>query len=353
MKQSEYNTQSVHGTDGTTAGRQGSPTDAPAGTVAANTVAADVFAANTFASDDAAADTIAADALASDIPVADSVFVDTPAVRDTLSTADAIPVLKYTDAADMFGRRSTAVIQPASVPNVYGSKIGFASSAGNAVAGDPLFQSLLLAAFVVCIAVATTYKREIASLTGKMFGGRLSDDYATGRRHDIIPKQFLDTTLVFGIFVIALVVVRYIDACLPERLQAIGGHIVPLSVLRVLGVTVLCIAYQYAALKIIGRISRETEFIDELLYVKRACFAVSTTVATPVFILAALSVGRSAEVWFLTLAGICTVLALLFTKETLALFLVKKIPFLHWILYLCTVEAFPLTLICASIARCQ
>lgn len=294
------------------------------------------------------------DAAATDVDEANAAS-DAPAT-DTLAAADTVPTSRYADAAEIFGDASTVVAEPAVAVVSYGGRSDsgiFARSIDNTVAGDPIFQSLLLATLIVCIAVSTRYKREIASLTGKMFGGRLSDDYAEGRRHEIIPKQFMDTSILFGIFVISLIVVRYVDAWLPERVQAIGGDIVPFSVLRVLGVMALCIAYQYTVLKIIGFVSRETEFVDALVHIKRAAFAVSTVILAPVFVLAALSVGRSAEVWMLALAVICAVLVLLFVKETLVLFIGKKVPFLHWILYLCTVEAFPLTLVCASIARCQ
>ena len=43
--------------------------------------------------------------------------------------------------------------------------------------------------------------------------------------------------------------------------------------------------------------------------------------------------------------------AFLYLKESLNLFISKKISILHWFLYLCTVEIFPVSLLWLSLVR--
>jgi hypothetical protein len=56
-------------------------------------------------------------------------------------------------------------------------------------------------------------------------------------------------------------------------------------------------------------------------------------------------------VWRWLLAADIALVCALFLIRSLRLFLRKKIPILHWILYLCAVELFPLSLVWLSIAR--
>ena len=50
-------------------------------------------------------------------------------------------------------------------------------------------------------------------------------------------------------------------------------------------------------------------------------------------------------VWFCIIAVELAAAAVLYLKETLNLFLSKKVSILHWFLYLCTVEVFPVSLL--------
>lgn len=266
-----------------------------------------------------------------------------PLPQAAVPSADSICEFgcRHIDAVEMFGAGSVAVEQTAAELPMCG------------IAADPVFQLLAVAAFSAYIILVTNYKRLTLSLAGQMFGGRLSDVFIAGRRHGTVPKPFINSAIALGLFVSTLIVVRYASEWQPERWRPSAEWLVPVTMLRVAALLAFVAAYRYCALKIIGRVSRETEFIDTLASVKKTCFAVAAVVVTPVFLLAALPSGGGTDVWGYLLAAECAVLALLFLKETFALFMGKKIPFLHWILYLCTVEAFPLTLVCASIARCK
>ena len=57
------------------------------------------------------------------------------------------------------------------------------------------------------------------------------------------------------------------------------------------------------------------------------------------------------DVWFCIIVIELLATVFLYLRETLNLFLSKKISILHWILYLCTVEIFPISLIGLLAAR--
>jgi hypothetical protein len=66
------------------------------------------------------------------------------------------------------------------------------------------------------------------------------------------------------------------------------------------------------------------------------------------FLLASADTGHILSFGILILGG---ALLLLYLKESLMLFLSKKISILHWFLYLCAVEIFPVSFVWLSLTR--
>ena len=76
-----------------------------------------------------------------------------------------------------------------------------------------------------------------------------------------------------------------------------------------------------------------------------------TGVALSALLLFALCPRGTGDVWFCIIVIELLATVFLYLRETLNLFLSKKISILHWILYLCTVEIFPISLIGLLAAR--
>ena len=86
-------------------------------------------------------------------------------------------------------------------------------------------------------------------------------------------------------------------------------------------------------------------FTAQIVLLKRTYFALAVIVSSPALLLFALCPPGRGGVWFTVIVAELTVTALLYFRETLNLFLSKKVSILHWFLYLCTVEIFPISLL--------
>jgi hypothetical protein len=102
---------------------------------------------------------------------------------------------------------------------------------------------------------------------------------------------------------------------------------------------------------LVGKVTRGEEAVGAIMYMKRMSFALASIAMSPIFLFGVLSSEKLTESWNIVLFVECLILVFMYIKETLVFFVDKKIPIFHWILYLCTVEAFPLSLIWALTVR--
>ena len=110
-------------------------------------------------------------------------------------------------------------------------------------------------------------------------------------------------------------------------------------------------AYQTIAVRLAGALTLSQPFIAQLMLLKRTCFALGMILISPPLLLFALCPQGTGGVWFCIIAVELAAAAVLYLKETLNLFLSKKVSILHWFLYLCTVEVFPVSLLWLLVAR--
>ena len=73
--------------------------------------------------------------------------------------------------------------------------------------------------------------------------------------------------------------------------------------------------------------------------------AFMTLIATPFLALWLLAPAGEGKIWFWVIIIELVVSLILYLQETLSLFISKKISILHWFLYLCGVEIFPISLL--------
>ena len=80
-------------------------------------------------------------------------------------------------------------------------------------------------------------------------------------------------------------------------------------------------------------------------------FVLATVMVAPIMLVAQMSMGDGHNVWQ-NLGFVATIMALvMFARESIGFFISKKVSILHWILYLCTVEILPLTLLWQGVVR--
>ena len=92
-------------------------------------------------------------------------------------------------------------------------------------------------------------------------------------------------------------------------------------------------------------------FVINLWHMKLLYFSLSVVIISPMVILTLLTDGLVAKIALYTSAAICSLSLILFIKETFLLFRTQRFSIFHWILYLCALEIFPLSLLLAPIAR--
>lgn len=271
-------------------------------------------------------------------------MVDSLSIAHADSTSVATNVAdsvaqKIVSAAEMFGEQSVLIER---VPQPIQMQT---------LGGDTLFQILSVVEMIVVIFFAARHKHQIVAMFGRMLKGRLPEDFSAGRRDEVLTRSFINTSSAIGASLVVLFVVKYAPLWLPERLTPTEGWVSTVAaVYATLGVVALLI-FEQTVLWIIGKVTRYQEITGALIYMKQAGFALAAIAMSPILLLGILSSDRLTDAWNIILIVECAILVLLFIKETLAFFIDKKIPIFHWILYLCAVEAFPLSLIWALTTR--
>ncbi len=106
-----------------------------------------------------------------------------------------------------------------------------------------------------------------------------------------------------------------------------------------------------AMLYIIGAISGRNDACNTIWHTKLLHFSTIIIVLSPMLILAMLTEGTVAKIALYTSVAVCLISLILFVKETFLLFRAQRFSIFHWILYLCALEIFPLSLLLAPILR--
>ena len=266
----------------------------------------------------------------------DIVHADSTSVA--AGAADSV-AQRIISVAEMFGAQSTPI--EATPTNIVEQTL----------MGDTLFQLLTVMMMVAIIFFAARHKHQIVAMFGRMLKGCLPEDFSAGRRDELLTRSFLNTSSAIGTGLVILFAVKYAPIWLSERFTPAEGWLsTTAAVYASLGVITINI-YEWVVLWIVGKVTRYPDITGALLYMKRAGFSLAAIAMSPILLLGILSSSRVTDMWNIILILECAVLVLLFIKETLAFFIDKKIPIFHWILYLCAVEAFPLSLIWALTVR--
>lgn len=113
--------------------------------------------------------------------------------------------------------------------------------------------------------------------------------------------------------------------------------------LAAVGVFLAVVVAQYVMLAGVGLVTRSFADVATLVRIRLVYFALATVMVAPAMLVAQISAGTAAEAWFAAGCLSAAVAAFFFLRESLMLFISKKISILHWFLYLCTIEIMPLS----------
>lgn len=274
---------------------------------------------------------------------ADSVAGVAPAV-----TADWLQTVAGThdgfrDAAPeaVFGAQSTAAPAPRPVP-----------SAAPSLTSNAVFQGFVLLLAATYAVMLYRHLGDIRILLGRVLRDRATSDRLTEEPGGSGLPHFLNISAAIGILFIGVITIRYGDSLMPRNVV----ELLPRSAVLLLSLAASLafagvVLYQTAALRIVASVTLSQPFLGQLAMLKRTYFALMVITVSPPLLLNALCPHDTGEGWFYVIAIELLLTAILYLRETLNLFISKKISILHWFLYLCTVEIFPLSLVWLLVER--
>lgn len=244
-------------------------------------------------------------------------------------------------AAEVFGDASTLAPTQAPPP-----------AQGQSLTENPVFQGFVL---LLAATYAILLYRNLGDIQHLLT--RISHDRASGKRLTEDPggsgfTRFLNIATTIGMLFMGVMAVKYGDMLMPDTLTDVlsEGAVLALSLLTTLACMAVAL-FQVTTVRLAGAITLSQPFISQLVLLKRTYFSLAVIVTSPALLLFALCPRGTGEVWFYVIAVELFVTAILYLKETFTLFISKKISLLHWILYLCTVEIFPISLLWLLVAR--
>ena len=104
-------------------------------------------------------------------------------------------------------------------------------------------------------------------------------------------------------------------------------------------------------LYVVGAISGRNDACNTIWHTKLLHFSITIILLSPLLILALLTDGLGVKIALYTSIAVCSLTLISFVKETFLLFRTERFSIFHWILYLCALEIFPISLLLAPIVR--
>ena len=217
---------------------------------------------------------------------------------------------------------------------------------------NAVFQSFVL---LLAATYATLLYRNLGDVRTLL--KRISRDSAAGERLSEEPgangfSRFLNVTAAIGMLFMGVIVVKYGDTLMPPEFGRALSHAAVLALsLTASLLWAVIILFQSSIIRITGAITLTQPFTAQLSLLRRTYFALAVIVTSPTLLLFALCPRGTGGAWFILGAVELIITAVLYLRESLNLFISKKISILHWFLYLCTVEVFPISLLWLLAAR--
>lgn len=278
-------------------------------------------------------------------------FADSLYCADSLAMAEfarcgaeqpEMPDYRTATAQEVFGPSTLAVVPEPS----------FHSEPYRPLTDNVFFQGAVLLLAAAYAILLYRHMTDVRLLLGRPFRNRASIERLAEEPGSNSLTRFLKISDLIGLGFIGIAATKFAEMFLaPEVFPALPLPTAPSVTLAFALLWVAVTTFQVLVLRAAGALTLTQRFIAQLRLLKRTYFALSVILAVPPFLLFALAPPDAGNIWLcVSLAG-SAITALLYFRESRHLFLAKKIPFLHWFLYLCTVEIFPFSLLWLIAAR--
>ena len=212
----------------------------------------------------------------------------------------------------------------------------------------PLYNVLIALIVIYYMFCVYRYFDDIVAIFSSVFNrNMISSERASERRHSDIFYGSLGKLFLLGVCFVGLVCglwCRNFEMDLPLQVLLWMPFAVMASFLVV-------IVFQYMLLMAIGFVTRSVGEVSSLLRIRLIYFVLASVVVSPILLISQMGTTHGYQVWQ-NVGFVAAVVAVgLFFRESLKLFISKKVSILHWILYLCAVEIMPITLLWQVVVR--
>lgn len=239
-------------------------------------------------------------------------------------------------AADVFGAMSEIALRSEAV---------HAAATG---AGGAVLQLVALAVALLYIYTVVRYSDVVMAIllstvgvTPSKRGGQRYYNFALLRNVEIV-------VALSGIVAAAVVAVRIIGS--PTTQVSLPTGAPAYACMAVAGIAALVLS-EYSAVRIVGSVSGRKDVCASILQIKLRHFSAAVAFVLPTGMLFIFAAPNVAGACFYIMAAQCFISAILFAKETFSLFIAERVSILYWILYLCTLEVFPVSVLLAPVMR--
>ena len=199
--------------------------------------------------------------------------------------------------------------------------------------GLPLLLFVLLFAFVI------SFRKNFSNLAISVTSFKKFWSYQRAQVWGELP--FTTLLFLFSIFPLSLLGTEILRSYLPVFLEdAFSTTFIYMSV--AVGAIMLL---RLICFRVVGTVSKEKQLFRDLVYTHLIFFATAGFIVVPVFLVKDFLNDNIAQSLLLPVAIFSLIVFFLYFFRTVRLFLQARVSFLFWILYFCTLEILPLTLI--------
>lgn len=204
------------------------------------------------------------------------------------------------------------------------------------------YHGIILAAFILLAYLIHSYRSSLA-IVFKVQAGRLSEGKVFDEQ-SLFFKKFLVRSRLFCVLLISGLLIRVgtwlqIEMLLPGQFLQRGDSLC----LGVVAMVSVILIYRWSIMKIVGKIIRNESFFNMLRFSNSIVSVFSCLLLAPFFLIVMLSDGKMIDNTLYVTILLAAGLYMLYLTKSYRFFTTRNVSILQWILYLCTVEFFPIS----------
>lgn len=252
---------------------------------------------------------------------------------DSIPVTDTIPA--GSGVFDIFGEKTVLATGDAATYGVEYAE-GF-------ITATTAFSVAVIAVFVAYCLILYSFLPQAGQLLAS--GWNKSQMEKTVSGHNRLFDILTNALLLTGAAALSLVLIRACDGRALEHLQGDFGSWQTAGICAAVFACVVVVWWlQNLILALSGKVSLSSSFTHEIWNIRRISASLAALLLTPVTLMYALSDGTCGNVLFIIAATLAVLLYIHFLARTYILFVERKVSIFYWILYLCAVELFPVSL---------